>query len=184
MTARSETLSLGTKIIDGVDTVTDKFGRFLAITPLLLILVQFIIVAMISLFDTGSIKLQESLQYINALMFLGGAGYTLKQNDHVRVDLFYSKLSKRKQDWIDLFGCLFLLLPFVGLVWWAGLPYVIASWENGDKSVEASGLAYVYILKSTILLYAMTLSMQGITMTLRIIGRLKGTDKDLQGDAS
>lgn len=161
-----------------LDAFNEKTGSILSVTPLLLVILQFIIIVMISLFQVGSIQLQESLQYINALMFLGGAGYTLKHNEHVRVDLFYSKLSQRHKDIIDLFGTIVLLLPFIGLIWVAGLPFVLDSWSEMEGSVEASGLPFVYILKTTILLFALSLSLQVVSNLISLSQRLKENSYD------
>jgi len=72
-----------------LDAINDWLGRTLSYTVILLVLVQFAIVVMSGNFRVGSIKLQESLLYINALMFLGAAGYVLLKDAHVRVDVFY-----------------------------------------------------------------------------------------------
>ena len=155
------------KIADGIDTLLEASGKILAITPLLLILVQFAIVLMVYVFAIGNVKLQESLQYINALMFLGGAGYTALHQGHVRVDLFYSKFTERKKRTVDTFGTLFLLIPFLGLFWWASFPFIIDSWRFQEASVEASGLPIVYILKTTLLLFALSLSLHAISHLLK-----------------
>ena len=155
-----------------LESWSERTGRFLAFTPLALILVQFTIVVLVSVFKIGSISLQESLQYINALMFLGGVGYTLKHNEHVRVDLFYSSFKARHKDLVDLFGTIFLLIPFVSLVWYATIPYISGSWANLERSVETSGLPFVYLLKTTILLFALTLTIQAIANLASITARL------------
>lgn len=156
----------------------ERFGQMLAITPLALIMVQFLIIVLAAVFDSGSIKMQESLQYMNALMFLGGVGYTLKHDGHVRVDLIYCKLSPRGKAIVNLLGTVFLLLPFVVLIWVVGLPYVIDGWVNKDGSVETSGLPYVYVLKSTILLFALTLSVQLIANSIRDTQQLTQKETD------
>jgi len=155
-----------------LDRLAQRTGVILAFTPLLLILVQFSTVLMVYIFASGSIKLQESLQYINALMFLGGAGYTALHGDHVRVDLFYSKFSPRGKALVDVVGTLFLLLPFLILLWVTILPYAADSWASREGSVESGGLAYVYILKSTMVLFALTLSLQALSSFIRNIAFL------------
>ncbi|UTW56678.1 TRAP transporter small permease subunit [Kordiimonas sp. SCSIO 12610] len=156
-------------IADTFDRFLEASGKVLAFTPLLLILVQFAIVLMVYVFAIGNVKLQESLQYINALMFLGGAGYTALHQGHVRVDLFYSKFSDKKKNIVDTFGTLFLLIPFLGLFWWASIPYIVDSWRFQEASVEASGLPFVYILKTTLLLFALSLSLHAISQLIKTI---------------
>ena len=160
------------KVVAGLDRVTAGTGAILAMTPLALVIVQFSVVLMVYVFGRGSVQLQESLQYINALMFLGGAGYTALKDDHVRVDLIYSRLSPRGRTWVNFVGTCLLLVPFLAMFWWASLPYVLASWSIGEGSVEASGLPFVYILKSTLLLFALTLSINTLADLLRFGQRL------------
>jgi len=150
-----------------IEAFLETSGRMLGLLPLLLILVQFTVVLMVYVFSSGNIQLQESLQYINALMFLGGAGYTAIHDEHVRVDIFYSKFNVQNKAKVDFFGTLFLLVPFLVLFWATSLPYVTGSWKILEKSVESSGLPFVYILKSTLLLFALTLSLHAISTLIR-----------------
>lgn len=157
-----------------INSFLETSGKVLSVLPLVLILVQFSVVLMVYIFASSSIQLQESLQYINALMFLGGAGYTALKDEHVRVDLFYSKFSNKRKAQVDFFGILFLLIPFLVLFWKSSVPYVMDSWKIMEGSVESSGLPFVYILKSTLLLFA-------ITMTLHAISGLISTYKTMTG---
>ena len=157
---------------DHLDKLNERFGRFLALTPLALMLVQFSIVLAVYVFGTGSIMMQESLQYINAMMFLGGAGYTALHDDHVRVDIFYSRMRPKNRDVANLFGTVFFLIPMLVLLWILTIPYVAESWRIGEGSIETSGLHFVYLLKSTILLFCGTLSLFAIAQTIRLTLKL------------
>ncbi|SDE35643.1 TRAP transporter small permease subunit [Kordiimonas lacus] len=161
------------RVVEALDAFQEKSGHVLAILPLALVLIQFAVVLMVYVFATGSIQLQESLQYINAMMFLGGAGYTAVKDGHVRVDIFYSRMSERGQAIVNFFGTLLLLVPFLILFWISALPYVLDSWSIMETSVEASGLPFVYILKSTLLLFALTLSLHAVADLIRFGGKLK-----------
>ena len=156
-----------TAIAEKIERLLDASGKILALLPLLLILVQFAVVLAVYVFSSGNIQLQESLQYINAMMFLGGAGYTAVKNEHVRVDLFYSKFNVRNKARVDFFGTLFLLVPFLILFWITSLPYVTGSWRILEASVESAGLPFVYILKTTLLLFALTLSLHAVSALIR-----------------
>ena len=155
------------RLITQLDRFADKTGDFLALLPLLLVLVQFAVVLLVYVFSSGSVQLQESLQYINAMMFLGGAGYTAFKDEHVRVDLLYCNFSERGKTKVNFYGTLFLLVPFLVLFWHASLPYVTDSWAFLETSVESSGLPFIYILKSTLLLFAFTLTLHAIADLLR-----------------
>jgi TRAP-type mannitol/chloroaromatic compound transport system permease small subunit len=136
---------------------------------LVLVLNTGLVVLLRYAFQTGSIPLQESLIYINAVLFTMGAAYTLKRDGHVRVDIFYSRLSVRHQALINLFGTLFFLMPVCGFILWSSWDYVSLSWQIRERSVETSGLPIVYLLKSTILLLAALLWWQGIAEMLKAV---------------
>jgi TRAP-type mannitol/chloroaromatic compound transport system permease small subunit len=155
------------RIVTAIDAFSERSGQVLAVLPLALVLVQFAVVLMVYVFASGSIQLQESLQYINAVMFLGGAGYTAVRGEHVRVDIFYSRFSERGRALVNFLGTLLLLVPFLILFWMSAIPFVADSWAIGETSVEASGLPYVYILKSTLLLFAVTLSLHALADLMR-----------------
>ncbi|NVJ99138.1 MAG: TRAP transporter small permease subunit [Alphaproteobacteria bacterium] len=161
------------RIVGALDAFQERSGNWLAFLPLALVLVQFAVVLMVYVFSSGSIQLQESLQYINAMMFLGGAGYTAIKDGHVRVDIFYGKMSEKHRAMVNFFGTLFLLVPFLALFWISAVPYVADSWAIMETSVEASGLPFVYILKSTLILFALTLSLHAVADLMRFGAQLR-----------
>ena len=156
-----------------IDALNDKLGRGLSYLVLALIVVQFALVIMSADFHIGSIKLQESLLYINACMFLGAAGYTLLHDAHVRVDIFYGKAGTKGKARVNFWGTVLLLFPFLAFVWVIGIPYALHSWADLEASFETSGLPIVYILKSFILLFAATLTAQGASLAIRSYATLK-----------
>lgn len=160
-------------LMDRLDAVNGRLGKLLSYGLLALIFVQFAIVVMAANFQAGSIKLQESVLYINSLVFLGAAGYTLLKDGHVRVDIFYRGAAPGTRARIDFFGTLFLLIPFLVFLWWVALPYVIASWRAGEGSFETSGLQLVWLLKSFILLFAASLSLQAVSLAVRCCFAMK-----------
>ena len=78
--------------------------------------------------------------YLFAAVFLLCAGYALKHNQHVRVDVIASRLSRRAQAWIEIFGTVFFLLPMAVLVLWLSWPVFVDSWRSGEVSANANGL--------------------------------------------
>ena len=153
-----------TKTTSIIDQFSDSTGRALSWLTLCLVIMQFIIVIGHYIFHEGSIFLQESLLYMHSMIFLGAAAYTLRHNGHVRVDVFYNILGNRTKAWINLLGCLFFLLPMAGLICWMAWPYVANSWETLEGSIESSGIQAVYLLKSMILFFAITLILQGVSL--------------------
>lgn len=122
--------------------------------------------------DGGSIALQESIIYLHATIFLLGASAGLKYGAHVRVDIFFRQMSSRKQAWVDTIGTITLLLPitvFIVAICW---PYVVASWAIYETSADAGGLAFVWLLKTLMLLGGALLGLQAIAELFRSIALL------------
>ena len=144
-------------------------GRVVSWLTLLMVVLVFIVVVLRYLFEIGSIPLQESITYLHAMVFLLGATYTLHQDEHVRVDVFYSSLSHKGRAWIDLAGTLFLLFPVCLYIFTMSLDYVLLSWRIHESSSEAGGLPGLYLLKSLILIMPVTMMIQGLANILRYI---------------
>ncbi len=161
-----------TSIANVIDRLNETIGRALAWLTLLTVLITFAVVVLRYGFDWGSIAMQESVNYLHALVFMAGAAYTLKHNEHVRVDILYTRLSPRGKAWVDLFGTLILLLPFCIFLMWVSFPYVINSWQLLEGSREAGGLPLVYLLKSFIPLMGLLLLLQGLSLIARSLHRL------------
>lgn len=152
-----------------IDASTDLLGRSAAWLTVGMVLLMALIVALRYLFQTGSIAMQESVIYVNALIFTLGAAYTLKEQGHVRVDILYNRLGVKQKALVDLLGGLVFLLPFAGFIIWESWDYVSVSWRIREGSAELSGLPYVYLLKATIFLLALLLIIQGISEILKAI---------------
>ena len=152
-----------------IDASSDLIGRSAAWLTVGMVLLMALIVALRYLFQTGSIAMQESVIYVNALIFTLGAAYTLKEQGHVRVDIFYNRLGVKQKALVDLLGGLVFLLPFAGFIIWESWDYVSVSWRIREGSAELSGLPYVYLLKATIILLALLLIIQGISEILKAI---------------
>lgn len=127
--------------------------------------------------ESGSIRLQESVTFMHALVFMLAAAYTLAAGDHVRVDVFYGRMSATARARVDLLGNLLLLLPFCAFLLWSSWDYVVLSWQLRETSQEAGGLPYPFpsLLKSCIPLTAILLLSQGCVMTVRSIASLRAT---------
>lgn len=163
-------------ILTAIERFIDWTGRAVSWLTLLMVLTTFIVVVLRYAFDIGWIALQESVTYMHALVFLVGAAYTLQRDEHVRVDIFYSRCSPDTRAWIDLFGATFLLLPFMLFMSWVSWEYVIDSWGVMEGSREAGGLPGVYLLKSLILVLAALLSLQALAQVGRNAIKLLGPD--------
>ncbi len=155
------------RIADGIERLTGWVGRAAAWCSLAIVLMVFAVVLMRYVLGLGSIWLSEAILYGHAALFLLAAAWTLKENGHVRVDVFYANASPRGRALIDLLGALLLLLPFVIALLWFALPYAGRSWAILERSREASGLPLVFLLKTLIPLFALLLGLQGIAQAIR-----------------
>jgi len=156
-------------MVDKLEQFIDWTGRTISWLVLLMVLITFTVVVLRYVFDTGWIALQESISYLHSIVFLLGAAYTLKQNAHVRVDIFYTRLDKKEKAWVDLAGHILILMPVMIFIIWVSMPYIIESWKVTESSREAGGLPGVYLLKSLILVMAALLMLQGLAMILKAV---------------
>ena len=154
-------------VIDKLEQTSELSGRIIAWLTLFIVLVTFIVVVLRYAFDIGSIALQESISYMHAFVFMLGAAYTMKHDGHVRVDIFYRKMSIAKKAWVDLLGTLLLLFPVCLFILISSWDYVLTSWSQLEESGEAGGLAYVYILKTSLLIMPILLMLQGTALSLK-----------------
>jgi TRAP-type mannitol/chloroaromatic compound transport system permease small subunit len=168
----SRTLALA----DRIDRLNGAIGRTIAWLGLFVVLVQFLVVVLRYGFDFGSIWLTESIIYGHAALFMLAAAWTLREGGHVRVDVFYAEASPRRKALIDLAGALLLLLPFMLVLAWLSWPYVSRSWAILETSRETSGIPAIFLLKTLIPLFALTMALQGVSQAIRAAHVLSGED--------
>jgi len=147
-------------------------GKGVSWLTLFMVLGTFGIVLMRYVFDVSSIQVQESVMYMHAMVFMLGAAYTYAQNEHVRVDIFYSKLSSKYKMLVDMVGILLLLLPVMVFIWMMCFRYVSASWSIFEVSNETGGLPYLYLLKSLLLALPALMIYQGVVEFIARLGSL------------
>ena len=161
-------------LADRIDRCNAAVGRVAAWAALFIVLVQFMVVVLRYAFGIGSIWLTESIIYGHATLFMLAAAWTLRENGHVRVDIFYSGASVRTKAMIDLAGALLLLIPFMLVLLAYALPYVGRSWAIFERSRETSGLPVVFVLKTLIPAFAIMFALQGVSQAIRAVQALSG----------
>lgn len=161
------------KLIRTIDGISEWTGRAVAWLTFVMVLVTFVVVILRYAFDLGWIWLQESVLWMHALVLLIGAAYTLKYDEHVRVDVFYQRMSVRQKAWVNLLGTLLLLFPTVGFIFFSAWDFVAESVRIGERSREAGGLPAIYLLKSSILVMAALVFLQGLALALRSLLTLR-----------
>ena len=154
------------RIASHIDKLNQYCGRVISWLTLTMVITTFLVVVMRYLFNIGSIALQESITWMHALVFMIGISYTLKREGHVRVDIFYQKMSPYLRAWINLSGTIFFLLPLFGFILWACWDYVLFSWSLNESSQEAGGLPYLFLLKTLLLVMPVLMILQGISMLI------------------
>ncbi len=161
-------------LADAIDRAIAAIGRAAAWCCLYVVLAEFAVVFMRYALGIGSIKLQESVLYAHAGLFMLAAAWTLQVDGHVRVDIFYTQLKPRARALVDLLGALLFLLPFAVVLAMLSIPYVERSWAILEHSPEASGLPFVYLLKTLIPVFALLIGLQGVAQAIRAALVLSG----------
>ena len=157
-------LKLIPRLIDRVSLLTGKFSSLVLIA---LIITVFIVVFLRYTFSIGFIWMQELYIWFHATAFLLGTAYTLLDDEHVRIDIFYRNFSTRTKALINCLGVLILALPIFHLIFFKSLPLIVRSWSVLEGSVEAGGLPGVFLFKSLIALFAILMSLQLASIFLK-----------------
>lgn len=160
-----------------IDKINETVGRYTSWLALLLVLVVVYDVIARYVFNESSVAMQELEWHLFAVLFLMSSAYTLLKNEHVRVDLFYSKYDKKKQAWIDLIGSVLFLIPFVFVVFYTSLNYVESSFLLNESSPDPGGLPMRYILKAFIPVSFFLLALQGISLFLKSLKTIIGKEE-------
>jgi TRAP-type mannitol/chloroaromatic compound transport system permease small subunit len=137
-------------------------GKTIAWLTVVMVLLTFTIVILRYGFNLGWIWLQESVTYFHVAVFSIAAAWTLQQDGHVRVDIFYASMSRKNRARVDLLGSLLFLVPFCIFILVIAWPYVSTSWGLLESSREAGGLPLVFLLKSLIMVMPALLLGQAI----------------------
>ena len=159
-----------------IDRISVATGRAASWLTLAMVLVTFVIVIMRYVFDVGLIWLQESLTWMHAVVFIVGAAYTMQQDQHVRVDIFYRDMSDRRRAWVNLLGVTFFVFPMCAFFVLTAWDYVAASWSIAEVSRNAGGLPlpFVPLLKSVLIVMPLAVALQGLSWLLRSISGIRG----------
>lgn len=154
-------------------------GHFTAWLTLVMVIVTFVVVVMRYVFDAGYIWLQESVTWMHAAVFMVGAAYTLRRDEHVRVDIFYRDMTATRRAWIDLLGVVVFLLPLCGFFAWKAWGFVAFSWALEQASRESGGLPYplLPLLKSLLILMPVMLALQGLSLGWKSLRTLMAKDE-------
>lgn len=155
-----------------IDWLNEKFAVIANWLVLLACLISAGNAASRYLISASSNAWLEIQWYMFAGMVLLGAPYTLKVNEHVRVDLLYSSVSERTQIWIDIFGAIFFLLPICVILTYFTWPWFVDSWRLQEESSNAGGLIR-WPVKLLLPVGFFLMALQGISELIKRIAALE-----------
>lgn len=162
----------------GIDRVNELIGKAAGYAILLSILISAGNAVIRKIEPTlTSNKWLEAQWYLFGAAFLLAAAYTLKQNEHIRIDILYGSLSRRVQHWIDLLGHLLFLMPISLLMIWYLVPYSLKSISSGEMSSNAGGLI-IWPAKTLLLVGFALLAIQGVSEIIKKIAVMRGDIED------
>jgi TRAP-type mannitol/chloroaromatic compound transport system permease small subunit len=161
------------RLARGIDRLNEWIGRSAAWLGLIAVIVCTGNAVARYAFSMASNAWLELQWYLNSAVFLLIAGYALKLNEHVRIDVIASHLSARKQAWIDIFGGLFMLLPAMTMIAWYSWPSLVNSWEIQEYSSDAGGLIR-WPVRLLIPLAFSLLALQGVSEIIKRVAFLRG----------
>ena len=143
-----------------IDRFNTYVGYLCGIFAFLMVMVVFTVVVLRYGFSIGFIWMQEIYVWLHSFIFMLGSGFTYLANEHVRIDVYYRDASEKYKAWVNLIGNVFLLTPFLYIIWKFSYPFVYRSFLMNEVSREAGGMPALYILKSAILWFCLVLFLQ------------------------
>lgn len=161
-----------------IDAINVRVGKIAAWAIVVAILVSAINAIIRRVFGVSSNAWLELQWYLFGAVFMLCAAWTLISNEHIRIDIISSRLTKRRRDWIDIVGHVFFLLPFVGLMLWLSVPYFAKSYASGEVSSNAGGLL-IWPAKGLILLGFLSMFFQWMSELIKRVAIMQGRIADV-----
>jgi TRAP-type mannitol/chloroaromatic compound transport system permease small subunit len=160
-----------------IDAVTAFIGRHIIWLILAAILVSAINAIIRKAFDISSNAWLELQWYLFGAVFMLASAYTLQKNEHIRIDIISGRLSQNIRNWIDIFGHVFMLLPFTALMVYESVPFVLYALRSGEMSGSAGGLI-IWPTRAFILAGFFVLFIQGLSELIKRVAVMKGLIPD------
>jgi TRAP-type mannitol/chloroaromatic compound transport system permease small subunit len=160
-----------------IDALNERVGRTVLWLILVMALVSSANAVYRYVFNNSSNAWLELQWYMFATVFLLCSGYTLRHDEHIRIDVINSHLSRRTQIWIDIFGTICFLLPMTIFITWLSWPIFVNAWVSGETSSNAGGLIR-WPARLLIPVGFSLLSLQGISELIKRIAYLRGLIPD------
>lgn len=165
-----------------IDAWLDRIGHALSWIWFALLIVIVVNVAARYLFGEGRVEFEEIQWHLYSGGFLLGLSYAYSTDSHVRVDVIHERLSDRHKAWVELYGILLLLLPFIALILIFSIPFVIDSFRFAEISQAPGGLPYRWAIKAMLPLGFALLLLATLARLHRVWAFLFGTVTELQNE--
>jgi len=161
--------------VGALDRLSTAVGKAASWLTLVMVVVTFVIVLMRYVFDFNLIWMQESVTWMHAAVFMLGAAYTLRDEEHVRVDIVYRKVGDKQRAWIDLLGVFVFLLPMCVFLAYKSWDFVAVSWSIHEASPESGGLPYPLrpLLKTVLIIMPVAVALQGVSLALNSLRTIR-----------
>lgn len=169
--------SISKALIRTIDSLSYGLGEVTKwLLPLLVLVVAFTVFAL-SIFGQSWTKLFELSKYFHATVIMLGAAATLLAGQHVRVDIFHTRMSAKSRALVDFIGYYALLLPVCLIILWNSQSFVSFAWRIFEGSSEADGIRGEFLLKTLIPVFAIMMILQGLAIALRAAMCLQGQSR-------
>ena len=165
------------KISGVIDAINTRIGRWFAWLILVAILVSAANATVRKVFDTSSNAWLELQWVLFSAVFMLCASWTLKDNEHIRIDILNNLLPQSARNWIDVVGHAFFLLPLTVVMVITGIPFFLRSYEVNEQSVNAGGLAQ-WPPKALVAIGFFLLLLQGLSELIKRIAVMRGEIPD------
>jgi TRAP-type mannitol/chloroaromatic compound transport system permease small subunit len=156
-----------------IDRLTEHLGRVVAWAVVIAILVSAINAVVRKVFGVSSNAWLELQWYLFGAVFMLCAAWTLKDNEHIRIDIVSNRLRQRTRNWIDVFGHIFFLLPFLLVMIYVTTPFFVRAYLGGEMSSNAGGLV-IWPAKGLILLGFLVLLLQWASELIKRLAIMRG----------
>ena len=160
-----------------IDAVNERIGRLVYWCVLIMVLVSAANATSRYALNIASNAWLELQWYLFAGVFLLCSGYTLLHNEHIRIDVVTSRLSRRAQIWVDILGTLFFMLPMTAYITWLSWPIFVNAWVSGEISMNAGGLIR-WPVRLLVPVGFFLLTLQGLSELVKRVAYLKGLIPD------
>lgn len=160
------------RLAESIGGFINRAGQLIASLIILMALITFAVVVMRYSLNFGRIAIQESVTYFHAAVITLCMAYTMRHKAHVRVDIFYNRMSARMRHMTDIAGTMLFLIPMCVTIIVVSSGYALRSWQILEASPEAGGLPLVFLIKTMIPVMASLLLLQAIAELLITLGHL------------